>query len=184
MNTKKMILDDSKAITERLDSCKSRQTRDDYKRFWNHWITYCQEKGLPKNGSVIPEDMKKRRLSSDQKEKYFYDNEVVKFFKWVQTDFKGKIGRPLTDSSALSYTTPVRSFFAYQRYTLEVQKARLPTIEEVQRTETDHAFDIYQLREMSQYDDLTDRTILSCGEDLWLRGGDFAKIRHHSLLHQ
>lgn len=166
-----------KAVVEWIASAKSKQTAYQYKNRWEIWLQYCNAKGLLANGSEQLEDMKKRRLSNDNTIKYFYDNEVPKLFKWLQTEFEGKIThKPLSETSALAVTTAIRSFFAYHRYSLEIKKESLPSSEKVAQTYIDHAFDIYQLRAMFQQGDLKERTILACGKDLWLRSGDFISL--------
>jgi hypothetical protein len=131
------------------------------------------------SGTEQLEDMKKRRLSGDNTEKYFYDNEIPNFFRWLRSEFKGrKTKKILSEASALALTTAVRSFFAYHRYTLEIKKDALPSSEKITQTYEDHAFDIYQLRAMFQQGDLKERTILACGKDLWLRAGDFVGLGH------
>jgi hypothetical protein len=166
-----------KAVVEWINSAKSKQTAYQYKNRWEIWIQYCKAKGLLVSGSEQLEDMKKRRLSGDNTIKYFYDNEVPKLFKWLQTEFKGKTtNQPLSETSALAVTTAIRSFFAYHRYSLEIKKESLPSSEKVTQTYQDHAFDIYQLRSMFQQGDLKERTILAVGKDLWLRAGDFISL--------
>jgi hypothetical protein len=171
-------MDSSKATIEWLDSLKSKRTAREYRDRWEIWLAYCIQKGIPSNGSEQLEDMKKRRSSHDNTVKYFYDNEVPKFFKWLRTEFTGKLSKkPLSESSALSMTTAIRSFYAYHRYSLEIQKEALPSSEKVVQKYEDHAFDIYQLRSMFQQGDLRERTILACGKDLWLRVGDIISLK-------
>jgi hypothetical protein len=178
---KNVKMDNSKATTEWLDSRK-KETRWQYANRWQIWIEYCTQKDIPSNGSEQLEDMKKRRLSEDNTIKYFYDNEIPKFFQWLQTEYKGKTThKPLSESSALSVCTAIRGFFAYHRYSLEIKKESLPSSEKVAQTYEDHAFDIYQLRAMFNMGDLRDRTILACGKDLWLRAGDFVKLERDMI---
>lgn len=165
-----------KAVLEWLDGCKSEGTRIIYRNNFWAWLEYCTQKGLPKTGSEQLEDIKQKRLSTDNTVKFFYDNEMIRFFKWLKTEYKGKRGKPLSESYALAMVNCVRSFFAYHRYTLEIQKDKLPTSEKIASVYIDHAFDIYQLRAMFQCGDLRERTILACSKDLWLRVGDFRTL--------
>lgn len=175
--TKDVITD--KAVAEWIASTKSKQTTYQYKQRWNMWLQFCKAKDLLLSGTEQLEDMKIKRQSEDNTEKYFYDNEVPKFFRWLQTEFKGKTThKPLSENSALAATTAIRSFFAYHRYTLEIKKDALPSSEKVSQTYVDHQFDIYQLRAMFQQGDLKERTMLACGKDLWLRAGDFVSLGH------
>jgi hypothetical protein len=168
-----------KAVVEWIASAKSKQTATEYENRWTIWLQYCKVKHILLSGTEQLEDMKKRRLSNDNTEKYFYDNEVPNFFRWLKTEFKGtKTKKPLSENSALAVTTAVRSFFAYHRYSLEIKKDALPSSEKATQTYVDHQFDIYQLRSMFQQGDLKERTILACGKDLWLRAGDFASLGH------
>jgi hypothetical protein len=168
-----------KAVVEWIASAKSKQTAYEYQNRWNTWLLYCKAKGMLLSGTEQLEDMKKRRLSGDNTEKYFYDNEIPNFFRWLRSEFKGrKTKKILSEASALALTTAVRSFFAYHRYTLEIKKDALPSSEKITQTYEDHAFDIYQLRAMFQQGDLKERTILACGKDLWLRAGDFVGLGH------
>jgi hypothetical protein len=179
--TKNVKMDNSKATLEWLDSRK-KETRWQYANRWQIWLAYCKAKDLLSNGSEQLEDMKKRRLNNDNTVKFFYDNEIPKFFQWLQTGYKGKTtNKPLSESSALAVTTAIRSFFSYHRYSLEIKKEALPSSEKVAQTYEDHAFDIYQLRSMFQQGDLRDRTILACGKDLWLRAGDFVKLERDMI---
>lgn len=175
--TRNVKMDNSKATIEWLDSRKQ-NVRWQYKHRWQIWVDYCTQKGIPENGSEQLADMKKRRLSEDNTVKYFYDNEIPRFFQWLQTEYKGKTtNRPLSESSALAVTTAIRSFFSYHRYSLEIKKEALPSSEKVAQTYEDHAFDIYQLRSMFNCGDLQERTILACGKDLWLRIGDLTSLK-------
>jgi len=174
-------MDNSKATTEWLNS-KKQNTRWQYQNRWEIWLEYCKVKGILENGSEQLEDMKKRRLSTDNTIKYFYDNELPKFFLWLQKEYKGKTtNKPLSESSALAVTTAIRSFYAYHRYRLEIRKDALPSSEKVKRTYKDHKFDIYQLRELFKRGNLQERTVLSCGKDLWLRAGDFVKLNRDMI---
>lgn len=174
-------MDNSKATTEWLNS-KKQNTKWQYQNRWEIWLEYCRLGKIPDNGSKQLEDMKKRRLSTDNTTKYFYDNEVPKFFLWLQKEYKGKTtNKPLSESSALAVTTAMRSFFAYHRYSLEIRKDALPSSEKVKRIYTDHRFDIYQLRGLFQRGDLFERTVLACGKDLWLRAGDFVKLNREMI---
>lgn len=169
-------MDKAKDTLEWLNS-KKQNTRWQYQNRWQIWLEYCRLGKIPDNGSKQLADHKKRRLSSDNTVKFFYDNEIPKFFKWLQTEYKGKTtNEPLSESSALAVTTAIRSFFAYHRYRLEIRKGELPSSEKVKRVYIDHKFDIYQLRELFKRGDLYERTVLACGKDLWLRSGDFVKL--------
>jgi len=166
-----------KAVAEWINSARSKQTAQQYANRWTIWLQYCRAKHMLLSGTEQLEDMKRRRLSNDNTEKYFYDNEVPNFFRWLKTEFKGKIvKKPLSENTALAITTAVRSFFAYHRYTLEIKKDALPSSEKATQRYVDHQFDVYQLRAMFQQGDLKERTILACGKDLWLRAGDFVDL--------
>jgi hypothetical protein len=167
-----------KLVDEWLEGLKSSGTRTEYVSRFQIWLEYCKAKGFLETGTEQIEDMKTRRLSTDNTIKYFYDNEIPKFFQWLQKDFRGKnTHKPLSQSSALGIATSVRSFFACHRYTLEIKKDSLPSTENIKQTYEDHAFDIYQLRSMFQCGDLKERTVLSCGSNLWLRSGDFLSLK-------
>ncbi len=166
-----------KAVVEWIASAKSKQTATEYENRWTIWLQYCKVKHMLLSGTEQLEDMKKRRQCDDNTQKYFYDNEVPNFFRWLKTEFRGtKTKKPLSENSALAVTTAVRSFFAYHRYALDIKKDALPSSEKATQTYVDHQFDIYQLRKMFQQGDLKERTILACGKDLWLRAGDFASL--------
>jgi len=169
-------MDNSKATLEWLNSQKQ-NTRWQYQNRFELWLQYCKIKKIASCGSEQLEDIKARRLSNDNTEKYFYDNEIPRFFKWLQSEYKSKTTqKPLSESSALSVCTAIRGFFAYHRYSLEIKKDALPSSEKVEGTQQDHSFDIYQLRSMFNMGDLRERTILACAKDLWLRVGDFASL--------
>jgi len=166
-----------KAVAEWIASAKSKQTAAEYDNRWTIWLQYCKVKHMLLSGTEQLEDMKKRRQCDDNTQKYFYDNEVPNFFRWLKTEFRGtKTKKPLSENSALAVTTAVRSFFAYHRYALEIKKDALPSSEKATQTYVDHQFDIYQLRAMFQQGDLKERTILACGKELWLRAGDFVGL--------
>ena len=165
-----------KAVSEWLNGCKSEGTKQVYENNFRFWLEYSTKKGLLKSGSEQLEDIKQKRVSTDSTIKYFYDNEILKFFKWLKTEHKGKRGQTLSESYALAVVNTVRSFFAFHRYTLDIQKDKLPSSEKVSSVYTDHNFDIYQLRAMFQCGDLRERTVLSCAKDLGLRVGDFSHL--------
>jgi hypothetical protein len=81
--------DSSKATTEWLSSIKNKNSRAQYSSRWKHWVKYCRLNGLPDNGDAQLEDMKQRRRSNDNSEKYFYDNLLPKIFIWLTTKFSG-----------------------------------------------------------------------------------------------
>jgi hypothetical protein len=172
-------MDDSKAVIEWLNSRKE-NVRIQYAQRWEIWLSYCKAKGLLTTGSKQLKDIEKRRKSSDRTEKYFYDNEVPKYFRWLRSEYKQKKGKyegkPLSEGSSLAYVTAIRSFFSYHRYRLEIRKDALPSSEKLKGVYKDHAFDIYQLRALFKQGDLFERTALACGKDLFLRVGDFAKL--------
>jgi hypothetical protein len=173
-----MISDDSSnAVTEWLSSMKNKSSRVQYSNRWSIWLDYCKKKCLPENGASQLEDMKRRRLSNDNSEKYFFDNELPKFFIWLTTEYVGpKSHDPLSENGAASLTTAVRSFFAFHRYPLDIKKEAIPSVDKIVQKFEDHSFDIYQLRAMYVQGGLKERTILACGKDLWLRAGDFVNI--------
>lgn len=103
--------DSSNVVTEWLNSMKTKSSRVQYSSRWEIWLHYCGKKGLPDSGDLQLEDMKRRRLSNDNSEKYFYDNELPKFFVWLTTEYVGpKAHEPLSENGAVSQTTAVRSF--------------------------------------------------------------------------
>lgn len=178
-------MDNSKAVVDWLSSLKSERTRIEYEDRWRTWLEYCSVKAIAQNGDSQLEDMKQKRLSKDNTEKYFYDNEVPMFFQWLRTEYKQKKGRnkgePLSEASALAVTTAVRSFFSFHRYGLQIKKESLPSSEKVKGVYEDHEFDIYQLRAMFQQGDLFERTVLACGKDLWFRASDFTKLERDTI---
>jgi hypothetical protein len=170
-------MDSSNAVTEWLSSMKNKSSRVQYSSRWRIWLDYCKKKGLPDDGDSQLEDMKKRRLSNDNSEKYFYDNELPKFFIWLTTEYVGPNSHePLSENGAVSHATAVRSFFAFHRYMLDIKKEAIPSVDKIVQKYEDHSFDIYQLRAMYVQGDLKERTVLACGKDLWLRAGDFVNI--------
>jgi hypothetical protein len=169
--------DSSNAVSVWLDSMKNKRSRVQYSNRWTMWIDYCKKKGLPDNGDSQLEDMKRRRLSNDNSEKYFYDDEVPKFFIWLAAEYIGpKWHEPLSENGAVSHATAVRSFFAYHRYPLDIKKEGIPSVDMIVPKYEDHSFDVFQLRAMYVQGNLKERTILACGKDLWLRVGDFVNI--------
>ena len=121
------MTDNSLATIQWLDSLK-KATRRQYQCSWEIWLQYCREKDVLDNGSKQLEDMRARRLSSEPFVKFFYDDQVPKFFHWLQTEYRDEATKgPLSESSALSFTTVIRSFFAYHRYSLEIKKEALPS---------------------------------------------------------
>lgn len=175
-------MDTSKAVTDWLNSMKQ-ASRTQYSGRWETWLEYCQKKGLPDNGDKQLEDMKRRRQSGDNSEKYLYDNELPKFFAYLTSEFRSKITKePLSENGASGVSTAVRSFFAYHRYTLEIRKESMPSSQKMVKKYEDHAFDIYQLRAMFAQGNLEERTVLSIGKDLWLRVGDFGNLSRQVIL--
>ena len=169
--------DSSKAFMDWLSSIKNESSRAQYSSRWRHWVRYCRLNGLPDNGNAQLEDIKQRRLSNDNSEKYFYDNLLPKFFIWLTTEHRShKRNEPLSENGAAGATTAVRSFFAHHRYKLEIMKDAIPSVDKIITKYKDHQFDIFQLRSMFAQGDLKERTILACGKDLWLRTSDFANI--------
>jgi len=135
------MTDNSLATTQWLDSLK-KATRRQYQNSWEIWLQYCREKDILDNGSKQLWDMQRRRQSSETLEKFFYDDQVPNFFRWLQTEYKGEpTKKPLNESSALSFTTAIRSFFAYHRYPLEIKKEALPS--RSRRKKVKHTIEVF-----------------------------------------
>lgn len=165
-----------------LNACRSEQTRKIYSIRWRIWLQYCTAKKLPNSGTAIIEDIKQRRQSNDSAIKFFWDNEIPKYFKWLQEEYKNpKTKKAMSQSSALTVANVPRAFFAFHRYQLEIKANALPSSEKVQTTITDHAFDVYQLRAMFAQGDLQERTVLALGKDLALRVEDFSELNRHMI---
>jgi integrase len=173
-------MDNSKAVLDWLNSCKI-SVKGQYINRWGIWLEYCKINGLPINGDAQLEDIKQRRLSTDSEIKFYYDNAVPKFYQWLINDYIGKTKKHFAEGSALSTTTAVRSFFKYHRYNLQIQDNALPSSEKVKGILEDHAFTIYELRDMFNLGDLSERTILDIGVNLWLRVGDFTKLDRETI---
>jgi hypothetical protein len=142
------------AQTEWPDSLKSERTKTEYEDRFAIWLQYCKLKGIPQDANAQILDIQKRRLSQNNTEKYFYDNEIPKFFQWLKTEYKGKrSNKPLSEGSALATTTAIRSFFAHHRYSLDVKG--LPNTEHIKSEFEDYGFNIYELRSMYSIADLT-----------------------------
>jgi integrase len=181
------IIDNSKSVLDWLNSCKE-SVKGQYLNRWSIWIQYCKSHGLKTlsdkdsiSGDLQLEDMKQRRLNTDNGIKFFYDNEVPNFFNWLKNEYIGKQKKHFAEGSALSTTTAVRSFFHYHRYDLDIQKDKLPSSEKIKNISTDHPFTIYELRSMFNQGDLSERTVLDVGVNLWLRVGDFAKLDRETV---
>ena len=176
------IIDNSKSVLEWLNGCK-KSSRDQYVNRWGLWIEYCKTHGLLSNGDAQLEDMQKRRQSNDNGIKYFYDSQIPKFFNWLKNEYvtKSKNLKHLEEGSALTTVTGVRSFFTSNRYSLEIQKDKLPSSEKIHNLNIDHAFTIYELRNMFNIGNLSERTILDVGVNLWLRVGDFTKLDRETI---
>ncbi|MGA2523619.1 MAG: hypothetical protein ABSF65_05640 [Candidatus Bathyarchaeia archaeon] len=176
------IMDNSKSVKDWLESCKE-SSRGQYVNRWGLWIEYSKTHGLPISGDQQLADMQQRRQSTDNGIKFFYDNEIPKFFNWLKTEYvtKNEKQKHLTEGSSLTTVTGVRSFFNFNRYPLEIQKDKLPSSEKIHNLNTDHAFTIFELRDMFNLGDLRERTILDVGTNLWLRVGDFTKLDRETI---
>jgi integrase len=179
------LIDSSKSVLEWLNGCK-KSSRDQYVSRWDLWIQYCKSHGLLTSGDSQLADIQQKKESKDNGQKFFYETEIPKFFQWLKNEYFTKSKdetkkKHLTEGSALTSVTGVRSFFTANHYSLDILKDKLPSSEKIKNLNTDHAFTIFELRDMFNLGDLTERTILDVGLNLWLRVGDFVKLDRETI---
>jgi integrase len=173
-------MDNSKSVIDWLNSCKP-SVKDQYTMRWAVWIQYAKTHGLPINGDLQLEDMKLKRNSSDNETKFFYDNVIPQFYNWILKDYKSPTAKQVSDSTALGTVNAVRSFFSYHRYPLQIKKGALPSSEKVKTIMIDHAFTVYELRNIAKIANLAEKTCITAGVNLALRVGDFEKLDRETV---
>jgi hypothetical protein len=158
--------DKSESVFAWLESCKE-SSRGQYLNRWALWLEYCKTHGLPTSGDLQLKDMKQRKDNHDNAEKFFYDNEVPKYFQWLKNEYvtKNENQKLLEEGSALSTVTGVRSFFTFHRYPLQIQKGKLPSSDSIRNKKTDYPFNVYTVRQVFNHGNLEERTVLAVGKD-------------------
>ena len=177
LNDKDMWIKQDKAFIEWLQAQSKgyqRKCREHMKLFIEYLNENYPEKELT-TATTILKLRKEQDKSDDKKSKHWFADEIPKFVDWL-IETKG-----IKSDSAVSYASPVRGFFSYHRYPLQIRKGALP---EIEGTVGDHKLTQSQLKKMVAVGDIKDRSILLVGKDLGLRAGDFARLERSLILPQ
>lgn len=142
----------------------------------------------------------KKRLKDVTERHFWFEQQIVNYFKWLETYvtqpveipykrrnarsgkiytviFHGKGGKTLSDSSRHSLTNAVRSFFAFHRLDLKLitQQKRLLG-KRARLVNRDHQFTLNDFEKMVKVATPQERYILLAGKDLGLRASDFISL--------
>ena len=151
-----------------------RQCKDRMKSFIEYLNTKYPEKQLTTTTKIL-ELRKEQDKSDDKKVKHWLADQIPKFIDWLIKT------RGIKSDSALTYANPIRGFFGFHRYPLQIRKGSLP---EVRGTVGDHKLTQIQLKRMSSVADIKGKSVLLAGKDLGLRVGDFAALKRNLILPQ
>ena len=148
-----------------------RRCREHMKLFIQYLNAKYPEKQLT-TATKILQVRKKQDKSDDKKVKHWFADEIPKFIDWL-------ISRGVKSDTAVSYSSPVRGFFRFHRYPLQIRKHALP---EIEGTSGDHTLTREQLKRMHDVGDIKERAILLSGKDLGLRISDFQILKRELIL--
>ena len=162
-----------KVLKEFLEVQKSEETITKYKTDMNLFCSYIV---------MTPTEIKELRLrqeKSDKKEeKYFFEDKLKAFWKWLWTDYKGTKGKAVSKSSASSMCVGVRGFFKHIRSQLKMQKGDIP---QPTKAKGEHVFTLEELQMMFRVSSYRQRAILCCGVHFGMGAQDFVRLRRDYL---
>ena len=117
--------------------------------------------------------------SDDNKIKHWFADRIPEFIQWLTSEYKGKDDKPLITDSAIASTSPIRGFFTFHRYPLQIRKGAIP---EQEGTLGDHKFTREQLSKMAQVGDIKEKAVIYGGKDLGQRISDFQTLKRKLIL--
>ncbi|MFH0748320.1 MAG: site-specific integrase [Candidatus Bathyarchaeota archaeon] len=123
------------------------------------------------SGDLILERHVENRKSDDKKVRYYFDDLLPSFLKWLED------GGLAHNSSCTSVNT-IRGFFKFHREPLQVQNGK---IKEIEKAKSWHCFSLDELIKMVQVGDLEEKAIIMLGKDLGIRVGDFVQLKRKPL---
>jgi integrase len=160
------------SITNWLDTL-SASYRNRAKYGFKRFFEFLRSEGWEEvTGELIINKHFENRRSEDRTTKFYFDDLMPKFLKYL-------VSQGLTNNSAVVTVNSVRGFFKYHREPLQVHRGRIQR-REVRRKW--HTPSIDELRQMVQIADLEEKAILMTGKDLGVRVGDFISLKRKPIL--
>jgi len=156
-----MVMENDKATAEWLDSQK-KETMYAYRYSWQFFLKFAELAG-------------DQILASRKADKeYMWERKTLQFKTWL-------IQRGLSEHTAVSATTAVRSFFSFFRLDLKFKRTEKARLTEATRKTEDYLFNREDLRKMYDVGDLEERYVLTAGKSFGLRAGDFLRLTRGDL---
>lgn len=135
------------------------------------------------SGDSILEQHRKNRDKKENGEKYFFDDSMIRFVKWLTNEYESPLTKkPLEYNSAVTSCGNVRGFFAYLRQELEIRGKDKEELAHKQKVKKWHAFRQPELAKMARVADHAEKAGLCLGKDLGIRVGDFVKLLRKPIL--
>jgi len=156
-----MDIENDKATAEWLDSQK-KETMYAYRYSWQFFLKFTELAG--------DQILKSRKADKE----YMWERKTLQFKTWL-------VQRGLSDHTAVSATTAVRSFFSFYRLDLNFKRTEKARLTEATRKTEDYLFNREDLRKMFDVGDLEERYVLTAGKSFGLRAGDFLRLTRGDL---
>jgi len=150
-----------KATVEWLKAQK-KGTMYSYKYSWKFFLEF--------TGMTGDQILEERKLDKE----YAWEKKTLEFKNWL-------IQKGLSEHSAVSATTAVRSFFAFHRLDLNFKRTEKAKLTEAKRKTEDYKFSLEDLKKMFDVADLEEKYVLTAGKSFGLRAGDFLRLTRGDL---
>lgn len=171
-----------KAYREWYEEISSANYRKKSKLSFGLFLQFLQDKYPERElitATKILQLRKTQDKSDDNKVKHWFADRIPQFIHWLTSEYKGRHGKPMQTDSAVSTSSPIRGFFAFHRYPLQIRKGAIP---EQEGTLGDHKFTREQLSKMAQVGDIKEKAVIYAGKDLGLRISDFQTLKRKLVL--
>lgn len=150
-----------KASVEWLKSQK-KATMYAYKYSWRFFLEF--------TGMTGDKILESRKVDKE----YAWEKKTLEFKTWL-------IQKGLSEHSAVSATTAVRSFFSFYRLDLNFKRTEKAKLTEATRKTEDYKFSLEDLKKMCDVADLEEKYVVTAGKSFGLRAGDFLRLTRGDL---
>jgi len=138
---------------------------------------------VPWNGDKVHQDRKASQRSDDETAKFKYEDVIVRFANWLHS--KKSVYRhsdssefTLADNTVAGYCIAVRSFFAYLRMPLVLNRPQKRAIAQTRNVRNmPYHLTLADIVAMKRQANTKERYVLLVGKSLGLRIGDFVSLR-------
>lgn len=159
------------ALDRWFDGVNSDNYRQRAKYSMQKFFRFLTSKGWTDiSGDLILQTHLENRKSDDKQVKYYFDDLLPRFVKWLKDG-------GLAHNSACTTANTIRGFFKFHREPLQINGK----IKEIEKAKTWHSFSKDELSKMVSVGDLEEKAVIMLGKDLGLRVGDFVMLMRKPL---